>query len=278
MLDYLPERLLAAVGRYVGKGLAEIRIRAGKPVFLTVNGKDVRLDLKVGADEVEKTVLRLTKRSVYCYEDLIKRGFLIGENGERIGVAGECVIDGGVKFIKNITSLCVRIPFAPYGCSYEVCKDIFDSGLKNVIIISPPGGGKTTFLRDMSRYVSDEMNKNVLMIDEKCEFSGVATELGDRTDVLRYAGKAFGLKYGVLNMRPDVIVLDELSVSGEISQLVETIYSGVNVLCSAHGANLNDVRSRSTFDEAFSKKAFDVAVILSSADRVGTVVGVEYLC
>ena len=278
MLEFLPENLYQKVKPYIGKGLAELRLRVNKPTYILLNGKFVVLrGVFITAEDVNKIILRLTKRSVYCYEDNIRRGYLTGEHGERIGIAGECVVDGGVRYIKNVTSLCVRIPNAAFGCASRFAMKYFAGGVKNVLVISPPGGGKTTFLRDLARVLSDEYDKNVLIVDEKCELSGEDFDVGARTDVLRYADKAFGLRYGVLNMRPDVIVLDELSKSEEINQLCVTAFSGVNVMASVHGANIEDVKNNVLLKELFLLKIFNYAVVLSLSKGSGTVESVEAL-
>ncbi|MBP5177616.1 MAG: hypothetical protein ILP02_03420, partial [Clostridia bacterium] len=165
MLNFLPDDIFDEVSPFIGKGLDELRIRADKPVFALINGKFVRLGGVVPTKtHIEKAIIRLTGHSVYNYEQSIKLGYITGDEGERVCICGDCVVDGQVKFIKNVTSLCVRVPSDLTGCAKTVAAAVFAEGIKNVLVISPPGAGKTTILRDLARIASDELGLNVLVV------------------------------------------------------------------------------------------------------------------
>lgn len=279
MLEFLPQTMFDVIKPYIGNGLQEIRLRANKPCLVNVDGKYFKLErIPVTCGTIEKIVLSLTKHSLYAYEKTISEGYLSGECGERIGIAGECVYDEKLKFIKNITSLCIRIPSQIIGCSERIAEKIFEKSFENLLIISPPGGGKTTYLRDFCRILSNKYKKNVLLIDEKNEISGKNFDIGERTDVFLLAKKAFGIKKGILNMRPDYIIVDELSAEEEIEAVTEACFSGVKIIASAHGSCVEDIKNKHIFSSVFQNNVFGYVLILSDSNGAGTIEGLTELC
>ncbi|MBO4573310.1 MAG: Flp pilus assembly complex ATPase component TadA [Clostridia bacterium] len=271
MLEFLPEEFSAVLKNFDLKNVDELRLRVGKPSFALINGKFLPVGVTVTQAALRKTITALTEHSLYRYEENLKNCYLVGSCGERVGICGERVVGGDVGSVKNVSSLCIRLPREVKNCAYKTCETVFKNAIKNLLVISAPGAGKTTFLRDTARILSDNYYKNVLLIDEKGELSGKSFDVGKRTDVMKFSGKSFGLKFGVTNMRPDVIVLDELTEEVETKAIISAVYSGVNVVASAHGASLENVKKRSLFAGVFAEKIFDFAVVLSDMPKVGTV-------
>lgn len=81
--------------------------------------------------------------------------------------------------------------------------------MRSILVLSPPGIGKTTILRDLSRSLSRDTRKNILICDERGEIS--AGNTGDTSDVLLFADKATAFEAGIRAMRPDIMITDELS-------------------------------------------------------------------
>ena len=244
MFEFLPAAVRAALQHLNADGVYELRLRANKPVSINYRGeycflgdfgliKSPRAALRVDKDEIEQTVYRAGRYSLYAVEEQIKRGYVTAECGQRVGLAGEYVFEkGAVLTIRNVTSLCIRIPHAVKGCSEEIYQTCLSGGLKNLLIVAPPGIGKTTILRDLTHKISKETGLNVLVCDERGELS--SHELGDTCDVCRYATKALAFEAGIRAMRPDVIVTDELTDADAVA-VQKAVQSGVKVLASAHG-------------------------------------------
>jgi stage III sporulation protein AA len=260
MLEFLPERFLRAITFVNQKYLYEIRMRVGQPTmirygesyeYLSDRGRSQRSSeaLIADRDEIEETVLAAGKYSVYSVEDQLRQGFLTAENGERIGIAGRYVFENGrAQTVRDYTSLCIRIPHAILGCGEEIFKRCFTHGLINLLIASPPGQGKTTILRDLSRLISAQVGRQVLICDERGEIG--CQNVGESTDVFSFADKQAAMGMGIRVMRPDVIVTDELTVN-DLPYVHRAKNSGVKVIASIHAESIEEIDQdcRSLFDK-----------------------------
>lgn len=249
MLEFLPPRLHFALRHVNFNQLYELRVRADKPLFVNLGGSFRWLGergvcgrgeaLCPTAEEVQEIVLSASGHSVYAVENQLKQGFLTGAEGERIGIAGTFVYEGGsVLSVNRITSLCIRIPHAIRGCAEEIYRRSFQDALCSLLILAPPGEGKTTILRDLTRLVCERTFKNVLVSDERGELS--AGDLGQTADVICFADKLTAFTAGIRAMRPDVIVTDEL-LPADYTAVKRATDSGIVVFASAHLKRFEDV-------------------------------------
>ncbi len=252
MLEFLPNNVKDALKKLNNSYLYEIRIRANKPITVNFQGKYQYLgDFGITAHkekaicstiaDVEECVFKAGKYSVYSVEEQIKKGFITAEKGERIGLSGEYVFEKGQAIaLRNVTSLCIRVPHEVRGCANEIFQRCMSGRVKNLLLTSSPGFGKTTLLRDLSRILSEKTQKNLLICDERGEIS--AGETGDFCDVMRFADKATAFEAGIRAMRPDIIITDELSAHDCVA-LEKAIAAGVNVVASAHFADISNVKA-----------------------------------
>jgi stage III sporulation protein AA len=186
-----PTKILPYLEEYLkDKTLQEIRIKAEKPVITISSRGESVLSYTSTRDDIKYILQRISNYSLYAYEEDIKQGFITIKGGHRVGLAGECVMEGGmIKTIRNISSLNIRICREIIGCSREVIQYIISGNrVYNTIIISPPKCGKTTILRDIGKNLS-EKGKKISIIDERSEIAasylGVPQmKVGIRTDVL----------------------------------------------------------------------------------------------
>lgn len=274
MLDFLAPRLKNALRTVNSNLLYELRIRTDKPFRVNLDGRFCYLGesgvtenfsraLYPTAQEIEETLFAASDYSVYAVENQLKRGFVTGRAGERIGVAGTFVYDGnGVLSIHTVTSLCIRIPHTIIGCADKIYEKCFSEGVCSLLILAPPGEGKTTILRELSRLVSLRTKLNILVSDERGELS--AGDLGDTADVVRFADKLTVFTAGIRAMRPDVIVTDEL-LPEDYAAVRRAKESGISVFASAHLKKYDDV----------PEKLFDRYVLLNGLGRIGRIMGSE---
>ena len=157
----------------------------------------------------------------------------------RIGVAGEYVSDNGaISTVKSVTSLNIRVPHEPVGCSKYVCDALFKHKIAATLIYSKPGLGKTTLLRDIARRLSTEKLRNVLVLDERNEIAamdgyGEGFNLG-YADVVRCFSKLHTVSAAIRAMKPDVIITDELYGEDDVKAVGYAAECGIAVIASSH--------------------------------------------
>lgn len=251
MLDFLPENVKDGLSHLNLRYLYEIRIRADKPISVNYEGKyrylgdyglteNAEKALVCDSADIADCVFRAGKYSVYSVEEQIKKGFLTAENGERIGLAGEYVFEKGQPFaLRNFTSICVRVPHEIVGCAQEIYQRCMRDRVRNSVIMSAPGLGKTTLLRDLGRILSEKTKKNILICDERGEIS--AGEVGKSCDIMKYSDKKTAFEAGVRAMRPDIIITDELS-SDDYKAVEKAVFAGITVVASAHCSQMSSVK------------------------------------
>ena len=140
----------------------EIRLRADKPIVLSIGGQRIFLGqngvtgnlndaLKVNKITIEDIIFRASECSIYSVNEQIKRGFIVTKGGIRLGLGGDLIEENNViKTMTNFSSINIRIPHEIKNCSLPVFNFLLEDGhVHNSLIISPPGAGKTTFLREI---------------------------------------------------------------------------------------------------------------------------------
>lgn len=216
--------------------------------------------------QISDILLRACDFSLYTVNSNICEGFLTVKGGIRIGVCGEAVYDGEkLRTVKNYNAIDVRIPHEVKGCAESTYKRFFTRDIESTLIVSPPCGGKTTFIRDLCRLISDD-GRAVLLCDERCEIAsavgGRATlDVGRNTDIASGFKKTYTMRQGIRAMSPEVIVTDELS-SDDADDVRYCVKSGVKIIATAHARDAEEVNSSLMLRGLVESGAFTNLIVL----------------
>lgn len=280
------------------EGLQEIRLRAGMPVSVWIESREHFVDARgqivdrpekaarTTPGELEDMLKHLCSYSIYAFTDEIRQGFLTVQGGHRVGVAGQVILDGQgrIKNMKYIRYLNIRIAHQVRGAADSVIPRIFEQGhVLNTLLISPPGGGKTTMLRDIIRQVSEGTaygeGVNVSVVDERSEIAGSylgvsQNDVGIRTDVLDGCPKVEGMMLLIRSMAPQVLAVDELGSIEDVQALQFASGCGCRLLATVHGGSLDEVRHKNYMRYVMEERLFDRYVTLDRKAGTSRVTGV----
>lgn len=230
---------------------------------------------QITAREIEDIVNQICNYSLYAFENELRQGFLTVQGGHRVGFAGKVILntDGSVRNLSYIRFLNIRISHEILGMADSVLPDLFEQEeLRNTLIISPPGCGKTTLLRDLIRQVSDgtkeRQGQQVAVVDERSEIAGSyqgipQNQVGIRTDVLDACPKTEGMMLLMRSMTPRVIAVDEIGSKEDLAALQRVAVCGTGVLATMHGYSLKDAEDKL----GKSKNLFGRFLLLTFQDR-----------
>lgn len=277
-LHYLPPRFLPplqALPAELRSRITEVRLRLGMPFSVTAEGRNLSPDdqgrltapskaIHVTRADLDEMLSRMTDGSRYAYEEQIARGFLTLPDGCRAGIAGDTLPhpngEGGLLF-REITSVNLRISrFLP-----EFARPLADrlqgQPPVGVLVVSPPAGGKTTFLRSAIYLLSNGVNGTrpyrVGIADERNELS-VPDGLCDR---ITGCPKWKAVELLTRTMSPEYLVCDELGV-GEEAALLAAQNTGVRLIASVHGGTLQEAMSRPCVKPLYDAGIFGLFVLL----------------
>lgn len=272
------------------ESLREIRFRTGRGLMIETAEGEVLLDASGGAVTSERESYRVTEQdvktalelltgySVYAFEEELRQGYFTVEGGHRIGVAGRAVVEGGrVQRLSSISFLNVRVAHECTGCSKELFRRLYGDGqYYHTLLFAPAGCGKTTFLRDLIRLLSNT-GLRVGVADERselaaCHYGIPQHDLGMRTDVMDGCPKAEAMGMLLRSMTPQILAADEIGMEADVFAIRAAAGSGCKVVASAHGGSLEELIRNPVLRTLWEERRFERYV---SLEKKGSSFGVK---
>ena len=266
-MQLLPARYMEEYRQSAFGHAEEIRLRTGRrPGFLYRGTENVLSGEPLTETDLIRTMEKATGASVHTAMSQIAGGF-VSSRGLRIGICGSAVMSGGeIKGFRNLSSLAIRIPQEHRGICDGVIRELYARGYENTLVISPPGMGKTTALRELIRRLSDSGTR-FGVIDERNElaaFDGAAAQfdLGRRSDVITGAPKDTAAMILLRGMNPQVIAMDEITKNEDAVVVRDIVGCGTGILASAHAAGTDELKKRPVYRALLEQSIFQFAVVI----------------
>ena len=180
----------------------------------------------------------------------------IGEFGDdnRAGIEHTLHRISAIRNRKSeIIGLTCRVGRAVYG-TMKIIEDLIRSG-QSILLLGRPGVGKTTMLREVARFLADEVNKRVVIVDTSNEIAGD----GDIPHIAIGGARRMhvatpSLQHGVMieaveNHMPEVIIIDEIGTELETTAARTIAERGVQLIGTAHGNTLENLMLNPTLSD-----------------------------
>jgi len=276
MIKYFPKELKEEIESVDLQEIEEIRLRVNQNVLLKFSNREKLLSYVVNSKSMQDLLERMCENSIYSYQEQIREGYIVLNNGNRVGITGNAVvIDGKITHLSYISSMNIRIAREIKGCSNKILPYVLSSSgtIGNTLIVSPPGRGKTTLLRDLIRNLSNGINEynwkgaTISVVDERGEIAamnqGVAKkDVGIRTDVIDHIKKDTGMRMLIRSMAPEIIAADEIGSKEDVDAILYALQSGVKGIFTAHASSVEELKKNPELKKLIEQDVFSTILLI----------------
>lgn len=281
LLPHRLRKLALALPDRQKESAEELRLRTAHPMTVLVPEGELSVapsnrDAIVTAEDLEQMLSSVTDYSRYASMESIRQGYLCVRGGFRLGICGTIVMRDGVPYnIREFSGFALRIVREQIGIANDCAAKLFspDGQFKNTLILSNPGGGKTTLLRDLIRYLSlgdsEHRAQRITVIDERGEIAvsehgRAQMELGNHTDVLCDCPKAVAIPMVLRAMNPQIIALDEITAPEDIRAMCMAANCGVGLLATIHAGSEAELLRKPLWRELLSAEVFQKIILVKN--------------
>ena len=271
-LALLPDGLCTRPDELAAARPEELRLRRGRRATALVDGAERAIsDRAVAERDIAALLERVTGASLHTVIGELRNGY-INSGGLRVGVCGTAVIkDGDVSGFRDFSSVNIRIPALFTGDMEAAWAELCRTRGASVLLISPPGGGKTTALRELIRRTADTMTR-VAVVDERGELTAAGDgergfDLGAHSDVMTGVKKSRAALMLLRAMNPDMIAVDEITERADADAMREITGCGVALYATAHAARLEELSRRMLYRELLDEHIFQYVMEISGTGR-----------
>lgn len=261
------------------KNAEEIRLRAGREMTVLTREGEKNCGIQVGQEDLESLCNLAAEFSRYAAVETLRQGYISIRGGCRVGFCGTVVMKEDMPVnMKDFSSASIRIAREKQGIADGLPEQLFRAGrFCSTLLLSPPGGGKTTLLRELVRCLSNGVGavpgQRVGLADERGEIAvsrqGVLQmDVGARTDVLDGCPKAKAVPILLRCMNPQIVAVDEITLWEDIRAMTMAANCGTGLLATIHAADMEELRRKPLYRELLETGVFENAVVIRAQNGV----------